>query len=92
MMLPNGMFVMKGPFEGRRHDAALLASSDLINGLREHHNNTGKAYAVFGDSAFPRTHYSMAMFKGNLTYWETVLNAIMSKYDPFTHKHAHVYT
>ena len=43
-----------GPVEGRRHDAAVLAMSGLMDELQQHSYATdGEALCIYGDPAYP---------------------------------------
>ena len=52
-VLPNSLIAnLFGPMEGRRHDAAILAESGLLAGIR-FHSATNKPLCLYGDSAYP---------------------------------------
>ncbi len=54
IMLANGMMVLHGPWEGRRHDAFLLADSPLLEQLNQlPRANDGQKYILYGDLAYP---------------------------------------
>lgn len=80
LMLPIGIIVLYGPYEGRRHDSALLAASQALNKLRAVRQRTGQIFCLFGDSAFPRTMHSYTMLKGNLDHDMAVFNAAMCRF------------
>ena len=53
--IPSGLIAnLFGPVEGRRHDAGMLADSNLLQALQRHANNTvGNPLCVYGDMAYP---------------------------------------
>ncbi|XP_028403364.1 uncharacterized protein LOC114526065 [Dendronephthya gigantea] len=53
--LPNGIIAnMFGPIEGRRHDAGMLADSNLLNYLEQHaYSPDGEPMCIYGDPAYP---------------------------------------
>jgi len=83
LMFPNGMFCLWGPYEGKRHDAYLMAKAGILDSLRNLDvfgpgGELLQRFAVFGDSAFPRTRWSYRMLKGQLDNAAALLNAVMS--------------
>ena len=55
VVAPNGMVAnLFGPIEGRRHDAALLANSGLLQSLQQHSvAPNGDVLCIYGDPAYP---------------------------------------
>ena len=54
VMLANGLMIMHGPWEGRRHDAYLLAESPLLEQLAALPTmEDGTPYLLYGDLAYP---------------------------------------
>jgi len=82
VVTPNGLVAnMFGPFEGRRHDAALLADSglllklDALPGL----GSNGNKFAVYGDPAYPLRPQLLCPFRGAvLTTEQQQFNKSMS--------------
>ena len=51
--------------EGKRHDAAILADSDLLTALEQYAvSSTGQAMCIYGDPAYPLRVNLMAPFRG----------------------------
>ena len=51
--------------EGKRHDAAMLADSDLLTALEQYAvSPTGQAMCIYGDPAYPLSVNLMAPFRG----------------------------
>lgn len=52
--LPNGLIAnLYGPLEGRRHDAGMLAESNLLPALRNHaYDTNGRPLCIYGDLAY----------------------------------------
>ena len=51
--------------EGKRHDAAMLADSDLLTALEQYAvSPTGQAMCIYGDPAYPLRVNLMAPFRG----------------------------
>ncbi|CAB3990061.1 Hypothetical predicted protein [Paramuricea clavata] len=63
--LPNGMVAnLYGPVEGKRHDAAMLAKSRLLNDLEEHaFSPTGELMCFYDDPSYPLRIYLQALFR-----------------------------
>ena len=55
VVIPNGIIAnLWGPMEGRRHDCALLAASNLLNELNIHSfSQNGDPLCIYGDPAYP---------------------------------------
>jgi len=55
VVAPNGLLAnLFGPVEGRRHDAAMLVLSDLLDELKEYsYAPNGDALCIYGDPAYP---------------------------------------
>ena len=55
VIAPNGLIAnLYGPVEGRRHDAAMLAMSGLMDELQQHsYAPDGEALCIYGDPAYP---------------------------------------
>jgi len=55
LAIPNGLIAnLFGPIEGRRHDAGMLADSNLLNALQRHaHDRAGNPLCIYGDMAYP---------------------------------------
>nr|XP_006818565.1 PREDICTED: uncharacterized protein LOC102805935 [Saccoglossus kowalevskii] len=67
IIAPNGLIAhMFGPFEGRRHDAAMLAESGLLEQLQQLNAPNGDPYSVYGDPAYPLRPHLLCPFKGAL--------------------------
>ena len=67
VVVPNGLVAnMFGPFEGRRHDAALLADSGLLTKLDALPGRApdGNAFALYGDPAYPLRPQLLCPFRG----------------------------
>ena len=67
VVVPNGLVAnMFGPFEGRRHDAALLADSGLLTKLDALPGLAvnGNAFALYGDPAYPLRPQLLCPFRG----------------------------
>ena len=75
--LPNGIIVhLSGPLEGRRHDAALLAQSNVLAEIAQYAGN----HYIYGDLAYPLSQYLQCPFKGAfLTPRQRTYNKRMSK-------------
>ena len=78
IVAPNGVIVdLFGPIEGRRHDAALLNESNLLErmDIETLHN-----YAVYGDPAYPLRPNLIVPFRaGALTPEQLDFNGTMSR-------------
>lgn len=85
LVIPNGLIAnLKGPFEGRRHDAGMLNESALLNELQTYaYTPTGQQLCVYGDLAYPLRSQLMCPFRqgdyaGPLTPQMRAFNASMS--------------
>ena len=81
VVTPNGLVAnMFGPFEGRRHDAALLSDSGLLTKLDALPRLVnGKAFALYGDPAYPLRSQLLCPFRGAvLTAEQEQFNKSMS--------------
>lgn len=57
---PDGLLVhLSGPYEGKRHDAAILAQSGLLDDLIQYSPN----HCIFGDTAYPLRRQLMANYR-----------------------------
>lgn len=81
IMVPNGLVAnMFGPFEGRRHDAAMLAESDIMPHLQNLRDNHGEKLCIYGDPAYPLSPELLSPFRGaQITAAEKTFNKEMSK-------------
>jgi hypothetical protein len=79
VVTPDGLIAnLFGPMEGRRHDAALLAESELLNRIR-FHTTRNTPLCLYGDSAYPLSPYLMCPYKGAvLTQEQEAFNRGMS--------------
>ena len=77
IMAPNGIIAhLFGPFEGSRHDAAMLAESNILDRME----NTLGGFYVYGDPAYPIRRSIIAPFRGaNLSPDQDNFNYEMSK-------------
>lgn len=63
VMCPDGIMVqLYGPFVGRRHDAAMLYESGLLQMLEERFDIDGHIYSLYGDPAYPHSPFLMKPF------------------------------
>lgn len=62
---PNGLIVnLFGPVEGKRHDSAMLAMSNLLQNLRVHSYGPNRnILCVYGDPAYPLTPFLQGPYK-----------------------------
>ena len=66
LVIPNSIVAnLFGPIEGRRHDAALLAESDLMNNIR-YFADENMPLCIYGDSAYPLNEHLLCPYKGGL--------------------------
>ncbi len=80
-IVPNGMIAHQfGPYEGRRHDAAMMRDSGLLQGLQQVAINNNPV-RVFGDKAYAIHTNLITPYKGeNLTQDEQNFNLEMSTF------------
>ena len=66
MATPNGLFAnLYGPVEGKRHNSAMLAQSQVLNQLqRFSFNPHGDILCAYGDPAYPRRPQLRCPFRG----------------------------
>ena len=78
--LPNGLIAnLSGPWEGQRHDAAILAESGLLAQLELKNRLNGEPYCIYGDQAYPVKDHLICPFKGaNITPDQELFNSAMS--------------
>ena len=80
VVTPDGIIVhLSGPWNGRRHDAGMLAESgiDISIGRPLLHENV--QYVLYGDPAYPLTSYLIAPYRErNLTAEQNLFNQRMS--------------
>lgn len=68
-----------GPYEGQRHDAAILNESGLLDRLQAICDTHGR-YFIYGDPAYPVTPLIMVGYKGNrITRQQEEFNRAMSR-------------
>ncbi|CAG7827895.1 unnamed protein product, partial [Allacma fusca] len=80
LILPNGIIAnLYGPVEGRRHDAHILAKSQLITQLQRKFEGHPSHPYIYGDPAYPLRKFLIVPFKGSLNRKEKILNKKMSK-------------
>ena len=69
IVLPNGIIAnMFGPVEGRRHDAALLAESGIMDKITEFLSEQNNPLYLNGDQPYPIPHTSYAHTKEHLLH------------------------
>jgi len=83
IIAPNGIIShLFGPLEGRRHDAFMLAESELILKLQQSqkmNRPNGDPYVLYGDPAYPVSGYILAPFRAaRLIQAEEAFNKDMS--------------
>ena len=79
---PNGLIAnLYGPVEGKRHDSAMLAKSQVLNQLqRFSFNPHGDILCVYGDPAYPLRPQLQCPFRGaRLTNIQNAWNKSMSQ-------------
>lgn len=71
---------MFGPVEGRRHDAFMLGTSNLLDQLRRITLPNGEPYVIYGDPAYGLSRNILSPFRGaHLTTGEQEFNKSMSR-------------
>lgn len=80
VVTPDGLIAnLFGPMSGRRHDAALLNESGLLNYMETHYNVNGQPLCVYGDPAYPQRPHLQRPFLGqHLTPQQQQFNTGMS--------------
>lgn len=80
VMFPDGIIAaMHGPFEGKRHDATLLAESPLMQQMSELPlRQDGSMYTLYGDPAYPLLQQLITPFRGQVTPDQQEFNRRMS--------------
>lgn len=81
LVAPNDLIVnLHGLMSGRRHDAALLSESKLLDFMQRHGNTpNGEPLIVYGDPAYPLTRNLSRPYRGqHLTAAEAAFNKWMS--------------
>jgi hypothetical protein len=64
IFLGNGIMLLYGPWERRRHDAHLLTQSGVLHQLASlPRNASGTAYCLYGDPAYPLLEQIQGLFK-----------------------------
>ncbi len=82
VVTPNGLIAnLYGPVEGRRHDSAMLAMSDLLPQLEQHSfSPDGQALCIYGDPVYPlRVHLQSPFRRAPLTPEQQLFNESMSQ-------------
>ena len=83
VVAPNGLIAnLFGPVEGRRHDAAMLVMSGLLDELEEYsYAPNGEALCIYGDPAYPLRQHLQCPFRQRqaLTPEQQAFNQSMSK-------------
>lgn len=66
VVTPNGLIAnLSGPFEGKRHDAAMFRESGLGHELARYMNSpNGEPYCLYGDAAYAVNQYVIGPVKG----------------------------
>ncbi|KAK7106300.1 uncharacterized protein [Littorina saxatilis] len=80
IVTPDGLIAnLFGPMSGRRHDAALLNASGLLDHMERHYNINGQPLCIYGDPAYPQRPHLYRPFLGhNLTPQQQQFNTDMS--------------
>ena len=78
---PNGLIAnLAGPYEGKKHDASLLAESEILEDLSNLRGTRGEEVCIYGDAAYPMHPSLIAPFPTrNLTPEQAAFNLGMSK-------------
>ena len=80
VMAPNGIIVhCFRPFEGRRHDSAMLRESNLLALIAGITDRTGRQLALYGDGGYPLRPCLLSPYRGPQTAQQTAFNMQMSK-------------
>jgi len=81
VVTPNGIMLrLDGPFNGRRHDSAIVHFSSLIEDCSINLESNGKSYAIYGDSGYANQKYIKVGYKNRkrLTQAQKTFNSDMS--------------
>ena len=81
VIAPNGLIAnLAGPYEGRKHDAGMLAESGLLNQLQMYSfTPAGNSLCIYGDPAYPlRAHLQSPFRNGQLNQYQAAYNKAMS--------------
>lgn len=82
IVAPNGLIAnLFGPIEGKRHDSAMLAQSQILQQLQIHSFDTNdNTLCIYGDPAYPIRQQIQGPFRGaHLTDLEKAWNKSMSQ-------------
>jgi len=81
ILTPNGLIAnLFGPIPGRRHDAFMLAESNILARLEtQQHIRGGHGYHLYGDSGYPIREVLISPYRGNLSAAQQEFNSAMSK-------------
>jgi hypothetical protein len=77
VVTPNGMIAdLFGPYEGRRHDSALLDASNILERMQ---TQKFAGFALYGDPAYPLRDNLIVPYRGaQITAEQTIFNKAMS--------------
>lgn len=80
VVLTNGLIgCLDGPFIGRRHDAAIVHLSKIVNQMETYFNNDdGSYWAIYGDPGYSNQKYIKVGFKNTTNQKEKLFNTLMS--------------
>lgn len=82
VVTPDGIIShLNGPYEGTRHDSAILTESGLLDMLELRFQGNNGRFCVYGDAGYPVSAHIVCPFKGaRLTADETEFNKAMCDY------------
>lgn len=82
VVTPDGIIShLAGPFEGCRHDVAMLMESGLLELMEEGLRDPQDAYCVYGDGGYPMSVNLVSPFKGDvITDDEAAFNVEMGRF------------
>lgn len=82
LLLSNGVILMHGPVEGRRHDSMMLSQTDLLRQLSAlPPSSDGGRFHVYGDAAYAHHELVQVPYKNlRLTGVQQEFNEIMAEY------------